>query len=271
MRVRFVVSLGLIMLAACQINPATTTPPLPTAVIVPTNAPLTATGVLPATATFSGPAATATTDPLATGTPTLEPGAAPDPNLGVGAVLFDEKFDGSSGWKWNYADAVATFSLGEGRLNAVMAHPDRGWRVSGGPDIIVRDAQLRLTAATNLCYEADEYGVLFRSKVENGGILSGYLFKLTCGGQMRVENLRNSEPSVLIDWMTPVFVQKGENVFMIWAARDKLNFYLNDRFLGTVNDGTHREGGFGVYLRDRTAGGASVSFTRLTVREVIAP
>jgi hypothetical protein len=151
-----------------------------------------------------------------------------------------------------------------------MARSDGGWRVSGGPDITVRDAQVRLTAAANLCYESDEYGVLFRSQVE-AGRLSGYLFKLTCGGQVRVENLRRSEPSVLIDWTTPAFVQKGENVLMIWAARDTLHFYLNERFFGTVHDGAHRAGGFGVYLRDRTAGGASVSFTRLTVREVVMP
>ncbi|MGQ0601177.1 MAG: hypothetical protein ACT4QE_05715, partial [Anaerolineales bacterium] len=125
MRVRFVLCLGLVLLAACQLNPATALPPSPAAVVATaTLAPPTATGMLPATATFTSPVATVTTDPLATNTPTFEPGAAPDPDLGVGQVLFAEKFDGSSGWKWAFADDVATFSLGDGRLNAVMAHPD---------------------------------------------------------------------------------------------------------------------------------------------------
>lgn len=271
-RNRSVIGLGLLLLAACQLNPATAPPPAPAAIAATaTLAPPTATGVLPATATLAGPTATATNDPLATGTPTPAPGVAPDPELGVGATLFEENFDGSSGWEWAFSDAVATFSLGDGRLNAVMARSDSGWRASGGPEIEVRDAQLRLTSVVNLCYENDEYGLLFRSKVESGGALSGYLFKLTCGGQVRVESLRSSQPSVLIDWTTPAFVHKSENVFMIWAARDRLNFYLNERFIGTINDRTHRQGGFGVYLRDRTAGGASVSFTRLTIREVVAP
>jgi hypothetical protein len=261
----------ILALTACQVNPATTTPPAPATVAVENTAAPTATPLLPATPTLAGPAATTTTDPLATATPTFAPGAAPDPNLNVGAVLFEEKFDGNTGWKWSFADEAATFSLGEGRLNAVMARSDAGWRAAGGPDVTVRDAQLRLTARTNLCYENDEYGLVFRSKLESNRRLSGYLFKLTCGGRVRAETLRGGESSVLLDWVSPAFVQKGENTFMVWASKDRFNFYLNDRYLGSVNDRTYSSGGFGVYLYDRTTGGASVSFTALTVKEIVNP
>lgn len=261
-------------LAACQTNPATTEPPTtapPPATDTPV--PPSPTAVLPATAT--APSATETPLPTEAAVPTSPATAStPDPNLNVGRSLWEDQFDGTSGWSWTYKDDVATFSLAEGQLNAVMSRSDAGWRISGGPQVRAGDQQIRLATRTNLCYEKDEYGVLFRGKLDERGRFSGYLFKINCGGQARLEALRNHEVSVLADWIPTPAIQPGapaENVLLVWAAGEQINLYVNDKFIGTFTDKNFSEGDFGLYLRDRTNGGLSVSFTSLTVKEVIAP
>lgn len=266
------------LLAACQTNPATSPP----ATLVPqaasaTPAPPTATAVIPATVTLPAATATATVTPLPTETPTPAATATPDPNLGVGATLYEDRFDGAR-WGWTYQDDAVNFSLGGGQLNAVMSRSDAFWRISSGPDFIrAGDQQVRLATRANLCYENDEYGLLFRNTNSAGAEqtrFNGYLFKINCGGQARVELLRDSLPSVLLDWTaTPAIVAgaPAENTLLVWAAGEQLHFYVNDKHVGSVTDRAFAEGDVGVYLRDRTNGGLSVSFTALTIREVTLP
>lgn len=262
----------LLLLTACQPSPATTAAPLLTLPISTQEAP-TAPPVLPATLTLAPTDAGATATAAPTLTP-LPPGATPDPNLGVGATVWDESFDGSSGWKWEFSDPLVTFAIANGQLSGVMTRGDQGWRVSGGPDVQAVNAQYRLTVRTFLCYEKDEYGLLFRSRANQNFEFSGYLFKLSCGGQARVELMRDNDPSVLLDWIPTPAIQSGapaENTLMVWATNEQLHFYVNERHIGSATDKTFTGGNFDLYLRDRTNGGLSVAYSRLTVKEVTAP
>jgi hypothetical protein len=75
----------------------------------------------------------------------------------------------------------------------------------------------------------------------------------------------------LLEWTPVAALQTGapsENTLLVWAAQDQFNVYANGRFAGNATDKTFREGVFGLFLRDRTNGGLSVSYTRLIVREV---
>lgn len=262
----------LFLLTACQPSPVTTAAPLLTPQIS-TEVVATAPPVLPATLTLAPTEANAT----ATAAPTLTPrppGATPDPNLGVGTTLWEEAFDGSSGWKWAYTDPLVTFAIANGQLSGVMTRGDQGWRISGGPDVQATNAQFRLTVRTFLCYEKDEYGLLLRSRANQNFEFSGYLFKLSCGGQARVELMRDNEFSVLLDWIPTPAIQPGapaENTLMVWAANEQLHFYVNERHIGSATDKTFTSGNFDLYLRDRTNGGLSVAYARLTVKEVVAP
>ncbi|MBL8056921.1 MAG: hypothetical protein JNK29_09500 [Anaerolineales bacterium] len=265
-------------LAACQTTPATSPP----ATAAPqsasaTPAPPTATAVIPATVTLPAATVTPTATPLPSETPAPAVTATPDPNLGVGATLYEDKFDGAR-WGWTYQDDAVNFSLGNGQLNAVMSRSDAFWRISSGPDFIrAGDQQVRLATRVNLCYDADEYGLLFRNTNSTSGDqtkFNGYLFKITCGGQARVELLRDSVPSVLLDWTrTPAIVAgaPAENALLVWAAGDQLHFYVNDKHVGSLTDRAFADGDVGVYLRDRTNGGLSVSFTGLTIKAVTLP
>ncbi len=267
--------LAAVVLAACQVAPVTVRPgvtavaggPAPSA----TPAPPTGTPVVPASATPVPPSPTVTATATATGTPTAA--GTPDPDQGVGQVLSDERFDGA-GWRWAFQDEAVSLSLAGGHLNAVMTRADLGWRVAAGPEVTAGDQQVRLVARVNLCYERDEYGLFLRGQAPSPLEISGYVFKLNCAGQARVEVLRANQPSVLIDWTPAAAIQAGapaENVLLVWAAGDQFHFFVNDRHLGSAVDRTFATGRFGLFLRDRTNGGLSLAFTALTVRAVAAP
>lgn len=264
--------------AACTptpltLAPPTDTPPTATATLVPPSP----TPVIPATPTPAPPTPTLPPTATPTGTPgTPSSAATPDPNLNVGGVLWEESFDGASGWNWAFSDEAAAFSLAKdsagGALNAVMKRNDLGWRIAVGPGVRAGDQQIRLTVRTNLCYPNDEYGLFFRGQPDARGRLNGYVFKVNCAGQARLERLLENGQTVLLEWTPVAGLQTGapaENTLLLWAAQDQLNLYANDRFVGSATDKTFREGVFGLFLRDRTNGGLSVSYTRLVVREVV--
>lgn len=274
MRRLFCVSLGLVagLLTACQLNPATVAPPTAVpAAATATAVPPSATPVVPATLTAVPASATPAASATASATPAPQATPTPDPNQGVGATLYEDKFDGQR-WSWTFQDDVVNFSLGQNQLNAVMGRSDSFWRVSTGPDFArAGDQQLRVTVHTNLCYAQDEYGLLFRNTSTPDFKFNGYLFKVSCAGQVRVEILKDSVPSVLMDWTAAPAVVPGapaDNTLLVWAAKDKLNFYVNGKYVGSASDKTYAEGDMGLYVRDRTNGGLSVSFSALTIKEV---
>lgn len=264
---------GVSALTACQIAPVTEPPPTLTATLAlsptpahtPTEAPLPATPTLSVSLT-----PTRTPEPSATPTPNLPP--TPDPNQGVGEVLFEENFTGASGWNWSYTEAdVVNFTRGNGQLDATMFSNTAFWRISVGPEATLGDQQTRVTIRTALCAANDEVGVLLRGALTPNNRFNGYLFKINCSGRARIEKLTNSEPAVLLDWTASPNIATGapaENTLMVWAAQDELRFYVNDRFIGAVNDAAYPAGLLGLYLRDRTQGGLAVSYTNLVTRAV---
>jgi len=48
-------------------------------------------------------------------------------------------------------------------------------------------------------------------------------------------------------------------------------FFINDRYIASATDDTLASGFWGLYVRDRTFGGESISFVNLVAQEVIAP
>jgi len=258
----------LLFLAACQLNP--TAPVLtPTQTLPPVDA--TPSPVRP-TATLTPPSAPTNTPEAAAPTPAVTP--TPDPNLGVGDVVYEDKMDFSSGWDWAFEDAAAMFSIAGEQLNAVMKQANVGPRFSVWDDLRVGDQQLRVTARANLCYERDEYGVMFRFTLTASSNYNGYIFKLNCGGAARVEFTRDEQITVLVDWTPSAAIVPGapaENTLMVWAAKDQFHFYVNDKYMFSMKDATYAEGFYGFYIRDRTNGGESVSFDDLGVKAVTLP
>jgi hypothetical protein len=278
-RILILLLTGALLLSACtlgQTQTATSTPPPTIPPATPTEAEPTDT---PAPPTETAPPATATetATPTETEPPTPTVEATPDPERGVGDIVFEERFDGASGWNWSFTEEdVVSFQRDGDELAATMFESGSGWRATiGPPGIVIGDQQTRLTIRTDSCANGDEYGLIFRSAFnEEESTFDGYLFAINCAGQAQVSELDNSQRSVLLDWQPSAAINAGapaDNTLLIWAADEELNFYVNDEYVGTVSDDSLAQGGYGLYLRDRSGGGASVVYDDLIVREVDLP
>jgi hypothetical protein len=223
---------------------------------------------------------TATAPPVASPTPeppTATPTAAvpptPDPNEGVGEVVFKDNLDGTGNWYWTFEDDAAAFGVsGEQKQLNATAKQSGTWRfVISNDSVSVGNQQLRVTAHTNVCADADEYALLFRGSVDAEFNYSFYALKLRCDGAMRLERMQGNDVFALTEWATFSAVHAGPNAanaLMVWAKGGEMRFYANDQYLFTAQDTTLAAGFYGFLLYDRTNGTMSVSWKGLEVKAV---
>lgn len=273
----FGLMLAFLALAACQPARPTATPFVPpTQTVEPQAAEAFTQTPVPPEVT-STPAASTTTatvtasaTPAAPALPTEIP--TPDPNLGVGDLVYSDQFDGKSGWYWSFSDDAATFGASGGRLNITMKLADSYPRQTGGkPELKLGDQQLRVVAHSIACTGQDEYGVMFHV---NADITDGYAFKIRCDGQARFERMQKYQPTALVNWTASPAIVPGaqaDNTLMVWMAKGQFHFYVNDKYLFSAADTTFADGTFGFIVNSRTSGDESVSFTDLTVKAVSLP
>ena len=255
---------------------ATATSPAPTVTApAPTDVPPTTTNVPP---TVTAPAPTATADPTETAVvptepaPTDEVPATPDPNEGVGGVIYSDPLDGSSGWNWGYSDDAVVFGIENGVLKGTMLSSEEWWRFSLGPDALdAANQQVRVTARPQTCDADDEYGLIFRGGEREAGGYDLYVFKLRCDGAARFEAVLNGQTTVLVDWTTSPAIQSGtgaENTLVAWMNGGDFRFYVNEQYLFSAGDSTLASGYYGFYLMDQRGDGLSVTFDDLLARDV---
>ena len=250
------------------------TPIPPTTVVIPTltsdsaTAPPTAPPEVTATGTPTAtPEPSPTTGPTAT--PTIPP--TPDPNQNVGDVIFTDNFTGEIGWLWTFKDDAAEFGAKDGQLNIITFKQGGGWRYSLYFDAVHGDQQIAVSAHTNRCADADEYGVAYRGLTEPADTYNMYIFALNCAGQARVLKVSGSDLVSLKDWQEYPAINKGanaDNAITIWMFKDEFNFYVNGQYLFTLNDSTFAEGYYGFFVDGGASGDASFTFTNLVVKDV---
>jgi hypothetical protein len=274
------VLMAVLLLAACGTPtteaPSPLPPPTETLVVVPTNTapPVAPTATPPPANTPTPEPPTATPTLAATATATVPP--TPDPNEGVGDVIYSDALAGTGGWNWTFDDEAASFGISreQGQLNTI-AKKSNTWRFVISPDTLrFGDQQIQVNVRTNVCAEKDEYALLFRGSVDAEGNYSFYAFKLRCDGSARLDLLRGQDTFVIADWTKSEAIKSGaeaDNALTVWAGKDQLRFYVNDQYVVSATDNRLTTGFYGFYLNDRTNGNMSVSWKNLEVRAVAAP
>ncbi len=275
----FVLAVAVGALTACTATPTAG----PITIAPPTSAPATdlpataAAATAPPAASPTTPAtATVTTTPTPEASPTPAVTATPDPEEGVGAVLFEDRFDGASGWNWTYSEPdVVAFTRQDGQLVGTMTRSDLGWRISLGPDgATAGEQQLAVAVTPQVCGERDEFGLFFRGTFADNKF-DGYIFKLNCAGQARLERMRASTvEAVVLDWTAVPGLQPGANTshtLLTWMAGDRIRLYVDGQFLVEATDSGPTGGGLGLFLADRTSGGLTVRFDDLVMKAVTVP
>lgn len=273
-------------LAACT---APTSEPTPQ----PTQAPPTETPVAAVPTTTEVPSVTpppaepaatatpaATETETATATPTVPPTATvpptPDPNEGVGDVVFEDKLDGTGGWFWTWDDEVASFAVsGEQKMLLATAKRNDSWSYVSSNDVVnVGDQQVRATVRIDACAAEDAYGLMFRGTADaTTGAYNMYIFEVNCSGAARLTLLQNGL-TALTNWVSAPVIKTTageENTLMVWMAKDQMRFYVNDEFLFAAQDATLSSGFYGFFLRDRTNSNMRVAFKDLVAKSVSGP
>lgn len=251
------ISLALLVLflAACfQLeDPAAQETPLPTATRTPSPSSTPTVVWFPPTDT---PAAT----------PTREITPTPGLMVELGEVLYQDPFLTSEGWSLPQNER-GQINIGNGEMNIIINEPDSYFAGTlEKPDLSEYYAEI--TASPVLCSGRDEYGFLF-SVYGNGQY---YRFALSCSGEMRLDRLSPSGITVLYPWTRNASVPAGApsvTKLAVLVVDGEIHLFLNGESSFSITGQQSTFGSFGVYARSVGGTALTVSFTDLTIREVL--
>ena len=233
----------------------------------PTDTPpeATQTAVLPTAADTATPTEPPQT-PTMTSTSAPPPTAtlpAGDPRAGLGEPEFFDPFNNGNSWPL-YTDDHVSFEVKDSHLVMTAFNPDKynGWMLTWP---VIRDFYLEETAKTTECSGLDQYGLMFRATKTNKGYI-GYLFGISCDGKYSLRRWNGEKYIPLVDWTSNEHIQAGANQTNrvgIKADGTKISMYANGNLLQEINDETHREGRFGVFV-----GSANTPNVKVLVDEI---
>jgi hypothetical protein len=252
-KIFWILALSSILMTSCSgaNTSATTTPTM----LLPTFTP---------TATINWFPATNTPTPLSTqrSTPTavLLPG--------LGSRLLEDSFSRADQWD------ISVYIAGQGIISSdqlTLSIPDG----SEGASITALlqgfqagDYFTRVTVRLSLCKGRDQVGILFRATSPQ----DFYRFSITCSGETRLERVVEGQPFVIRNWAfspdAPLGAP-GEVTLDVSVSGQDLDFFLDDRFQFSIQDGIFSDGGLGFYLRASSNSPVTVSFADLEAFQVV--
>ena len=208
----------------------------------PTSTAVTETAVTP-TAPPSTPTVTSTPPPSPTAT--LPPS---DPRSGLGDPAFSDTFANGESWPL-YTDEHVSFNVKDSNLVLTAFNPDKynGWMFTWP---VISDFYLEMTAKTEECSGLDQYGLMLRATKPPQEYI-GYLYGITCDGQYSLRRWNGEKYVTLVDWTSSDQINAGSNQtnrIGILADGTRLTMYANGKLLQEINDDTHPQGRFGVFV-----------------------
>ncbi len=114
----------------------------------------------------------------------------------------------------------------------------------------------------------NSYGVIFRYGLEAKEF---YTFLISGDGfyVFTVDGADRDEPELLVDWTESSAINKGAqtNHIKIAAVGENMKYYVNDQFLGEVQDTRFGTGVVGFFTGSLDEGGVQVSFDNLVISQ----
>jgi len=244
------VALGF-LLSACSPQPPAVDSGTPTQTLVPSVTPTI--DWFPATPTVSIQS-------------TRTPGPQEDLLPGVGSLIYSDIFEEPELWQYDQTKN-GNIVVGEGELTLAVLAPNAVLQTFRR-DPVLTDFFAEVTVTANLCQGEDLIGLLFRT---NG--TDSYRYLIDCSGRTSAQVVINGAPTFMQDWAVsgellpglPSPVKLG-----VWASKNTLRFFINDRLQFEVSRGVYLNGGLGFYARTASDSTLSVSFSDLSVYEVSA-
>ena len=200
--------------------------------------------------------------PTPTELPIAEQSPTPDPHPGLGALLLDDDFSIASVWPTSQS-ATSAAILSNGRIT-LSTSQSGNVVLSTRTEPAFADFYAEITASPGLCDGEDEYGFIIRS----ASLGDQYRFGLSCDGRAKVDRILGAEASRPLGWISSPIIPSimPSNVRLaVWASGSEMRFFVDDVLLFSLENAVIFEGSLGVYIRARSQGGLSVSFSDLQV------
>jgi hypothetical protein len=204
--------------------------------------------------------------PTATFTPEPEPSPTPDLLAGLGDSIFEDTFDRNLGWDIGQSE-IGGASLVEGWLSLAVRRSNSFYFIRS-PAPTMTDFFLEVTVRSEVCSDADEYGVMFRYRAMG----EHYRFALTCDGNARVTRVLEEGEIVLVPLTQTYALFPGllvDNRIGIWASANQFRFFINDLEVFSARDQILPSGNVAFFVRSRQSGQTTASFDDLTVRALL--
>jgi hypothetical protein len=199
--------------------------------------------------------------------PTLVRSPTPDLRLGVGDLIVQNGFVSEEDW-YQLAGDIGNISFSSRRINLAINEPP-GLIFAYRETPILSDFYAEVTAEVNFCQGNDEYGMMVRVGSPRP---DHFRFAFECDGEVKVTQIRGNSGSILEPQVQDAAIPvgfPGEIRLGVWALGEEIRFFLNDRYLFSIEDRVIGEGALGVYLRAREDNPMSVTFSELEIRELI--
>lgn len=186
-----------------------------------------------------------------------------DQHPGLGEFIVQDNFSNQALWDTGQREA-GKIGYSQNKLTLAVSQPS-GVLYSFRKSDILTDFYLTIQVNPVLCKQADVYGILFR--VNSAGDF--YRLLINCNGLIRLERLRNSEVTILQDWISSGQIAPGAPLnyqLGIWAYGSDLRIFAEDVFQFAARDTTFPQGWLGVYAKSMGANVVTVNFSDLAVQ-----
>jgi hypothetical protein len=114
----------------------------------------------------------------------------------------------------------------------------------------------------------NSYGVFFRYGLDAKEF---YTFLISGDGfyVFTVDGAEREEPEILVDWTESSAINKGAqtNHIKVSAVGENMKYYVNDQFLGEVQDIRFSTGVVGFFAGSLDVGGVQISFDNLVISQ----
>ncbi len=205
----------------------------------------------------------------ATGTPTPAPTReitpTPTPELGLAEVLLSDDFSQRGQMEvYQKSDGSAAYGKNEFTLAVSAA---KAYLTSLRSQPALDDFYLEVSANPSLCLEADSYGLLLRSVNQ----WSYYRWVITCGGQTRLERVKDGYAVLLQDWQYSAQIPQGPGADLrlaAWMYGSQMRFFINGSEQFRVSDPLFSSGQLGFFARAAGDTPLTVNFSLLSVRAI---
>jgi hypothetical protein len=190
--------------------------------------------------------------------------ATPEMRPGLGEMFLTDKALDPTMWdtiESNEASAV----IDDDRLT--LAVQSQVYMISLRQELVLGDFYAEITARPGLCRGDDSYGFLVRANA-----VAGYRFSLYCNGRVSAERVSVGKRQVLQEPIPSGDAPPGapgQVRIGVWAVGDEMRLFLNGRYQFSVTEPSYSSGTVGVFVNSAGDTAVTVSFSDLSVQDVI--